>query len=292
MNQASPINAETGAIERLGPLWPSYPSATVEIEYPPFQSPRVCVAGSYQTPLPRELIDVATLLGRVLAAAGFHLITGGSPGVEAIVGDAFSRREALWTVPLMSRRTRLYLVNESPELLDLSTSRITQLGVDSMEELIELSLDRSDVLILIGGSGGTARVGRQALRRRIPVLPLGGTGGDAAMFLDMLPSNSPETMSREAMSILAGDPIEAVVQLPQILRTLVQGIRNLSQKPVLTSTTTVPEARLSKSRSKSASAPKTKPSAKTVVPKKPASKLAAPKKRSLRRRPADKRKKK
>lgn len=237
------IDVEAGGIERLGSLWPPLTLLRPgSLNYPPFRSPRICVAGSYQTPLPRDLADCATLLGRVLAAAGFHLVTGGSPGVEAIVGDAFSQRESLWPEPPSPRRTRVFLDKEAPERLDLSPTRITEVGAPSMEEVIELSLDRCDVLILVAGSGGTARVGRRAARRGIPVLPLGGTGGDAAKFLDELPSTSPAALSREAMSILAGDPIAAIVQLPQIIRALASETRKPVGESGSSSATSAPTA--------------------------------------------------
>lgn len=232
------IDLEAGRIERFGPLWPLLQPGS--LNYPPIHSPRVCVAGSYQTPLPRDLADLATLLGRVLAAAGFHLVTGGSPGVEATVGEAYSQRESLWPEPPSPRRTRVFLDKEAPERLDLPPTRITEVGAPSMEEVIDLSLDRCDVLILVAGSGGTARVGRRAARRGIPVLPLGGTGGDAAKFLDDLPSISPETLRREALSILAGDPIAAIVQLPQFIREVASAIRTPAERSNSSSSTTAP----------------------------------------------------
>ena len=46
---------------------------------------------------------------------------------------------------------------------------------------------RADVVLLLGGLGGTKETGRRALEMRKPVLPIADTGGDAKeMYIEML----------------------------------------------------------------------------------------------------------
>ena len=205
--------------EQFRAFWPTARAKPFFGTYPPKPTFWVCVAGLEQATA--DTTRAAEMLGRVLAAGGFGLVTGTHTGVEAIAGQAFSRRATGWLPP--GSRPRIVVGDRGGLMSEhhvWENQDVEELEVADVEAAIQASLQRSDALILISGAGGTARVGREARRLGIPILPVGGSGGDAARFLEELSETASPGLAPDEIRLLGGDPLPAIALMPRLLRKL------------------------------------------------------------------------
>ncbi|MER9702225.1 hypothetical protein NKJ31_29975 [Mesorhizobium sp. M0133] len=154
--------------ERLDAI---HPSSVPEPSDAPL---RVLVAGSGTFSLPTEVLLPARLLGEQLALAGYGLISGGWPGVDHVVARAFIDK----LVAIEKQPTDLFSqVVESGRKNDFV---VEGAKVDIRDDWAEYSVAQADLVVLIGGLGGTSQIFETAIARRKPVIPISGSGGDAA----------------------------------------------------------------------------------------------------------------
>lgn len=157
--------------------------------------------------------NTARMLGECLADAGFGLITGGWPGVDRLVADAFRARlqtAGLSTGDFLTQICDVGRENAFPEgrIIQVETS---QIGYTE-------SALYSDACILLAGLGGALQTALWMRHTGKPVLPLPETGSDAKAFWysinelwtdDLLPGISRQEFQRLARP-LPGAAREAV----------------------------------------------------------------------------------
>ena len=130
---------------------------------------KILVVGTGSEPLPDQQRWVASNLGRALCLAGFDLVVGGWKGVDSEVAQGFfdgCRDDA-----------RLTRVVQQDAVLGNSHGRVLRVRGD-IAEWVE-AINQSHAVVLLGGLGGTFESYVHARKRRVPVIPLPGTGGDA-----------------------------------------------------------------------------------------------------------------
>jgi hypothetical protein len=134
----------------------------------------VAGTGSYQLLAAERM--VSEQIGRLLAESGYQLVGGGWPGVDHIVAREFVERSG----PAEGRACLVQCVVKEPDFRGGTT-----LLVDPNDQYAPL-LVYADAVVLIGGRGGTAEIGRRAADFPLPVLPVAGAGGDAALIYGQL----------------------------------------------------------------------------------------------------------
>jgi S1-C subfamily serine protease len=147
--------------------------------------------GSYNLPKPVEL--AAQEVGVAVAAAGCTLITGGWPGVDHVAARAFTESR---NPQNPSSVNDLVQIVDEPQQPDFKGGAIVR--VPHNQGTLE-SLKRADLVILIGGAGGTWQAFRRALATNKLVLPLMSTGTDArraAILLEILGQYVPSLLIR------------------------------------------------------------------------------------------------
>jgi hypothetical protein len=225
-------------VESLGDLWQREgaevlePPSSVLDTRPP--EGWVLIAGLGTETLPPELERAARAIGAILAATGHGLIAGGWPGVDQHTTEGFLARLALDRRP-PSSWLRVYVEPErEPRVTEGSFE-----SLDTIEESIERSVEEANVVILVSGAGGTARIGRVALAAGVPVLALAGSGGDA----ERLYSEACQALDERSGGSLGdglrrlGQPIEdALFALPGLLLELAltrdESRRQVRKRPV------------------------------------------------------------
>lgn len=140
----------------------------------------VLVAGTGSEPLPAGLASVARLLGETLALEGLALLTCGWPGVDRAVGEAFAEAVRAQGIDPATRFKQFTWDRRSPSVAAGKQITVSQ---DAAEYLS--AVDAADVVVLLGGLGGTYLVYEHAKAHRI-VLPLPSTEGDARRAFDAL----------------------------------------------------------------------------------------------------------
>ncbi|MCX4244103.1 SIR2 family protein [Paraliomyxa miuraensis] len=141
----------------------------------------VLVAGAGKDPLPPELAQTASVLGRALAEAGLSLVTNGWPGVDHAVGTAFVEALRARSVE-PSARFRQYRTRGLP--VSVPGAQLCEVEQDAAEYLH--AVDAADVIVVIAGANGTPLVDRHARNVGKPVLPLPRPGGSAATIFEEL----------------------------------------------------------------------------------------------------------
>jgi len=127
--------------------------------------------------LPKGVEKLCVDVGHLLATSGFGLVTGGWPGVDRAVSQAFAASVQSARLPLDNFLTQVVERSWTPPF---KRGRI--IPVPSGEaEYIE-AVKRADAAVLIGGLGGTYRTGEYMRAAGKPVFPISQTGGDAARF--------------------------------------------------------------------------------------------------------------
>jgi TIR domain len=124
----------------------------------------------------------ATKLGELLGTIPVGLITCGWPGVDEVVARAFASAMLSEDAALEDYLVQV-VVNEELPAFPAGDLILVKRGRDEWT----VAIDRADVIVLIGGIGGTWETGEIALERGKPVLPLADTGGDAKkMYMHLL----------------------------------------------------------------------------------------------------------
>jgi formylglycine-generating enzyme required for sulfatase activity/predicted Rossmann-fold nucleotide-binding protein len=176
----------------------------------------VLVAGSSQESLPQPLTQACERVGRLLAVEGYGLITGGSVGVDTLVGQAFVTAVRERGVVELRGLFHQFLVRGQMRLLDEGESEV--LLAEHFESQIT---KRAGAVILLAGSHGTRLIAEAALRAGKPVLPLASTGAYAQMLhragLDRWDDQKIDPLSREEFARLANPPGADLVQLLRLV---------------------------------------------------------------------------
>lgn len=152
---------------------------------PAYEPPHswVLVAGTgVSRRLSAEIEMLSRRLGERLMKARCGLVTGGWAGVDEWVARSFADAAHEAGAPLEDA-----LVQAISKRAEPAFAAGQLIFVNNGDEEWDIPIQRADVVILLGGVGGTKETGRRALRLRKPVLPIADTGGDAkAMYLEML----------------------------------------------------------------------------------------------------------
>jgi TIR domain len=143
----------------------------------------VLVAGTgVERGLSAELEALSRNLGDGLMVSNCGLVTGGWPGVDEWVARSFAESAHRASAPLEDRLVQVIVRNEDPAF---SAGQLV--FVDKGRPEWDEPIRRADVVLLLGGLGGTRETGQRSLALRRPVLPIADSGGDAkALYLDML----------------------------------------------------------------------------------------------------------
>jgi len=155
----------------------------------PDSGPRVLVVGTGAYELRVGVQNAALTVGASVAAAGGNLITGGWSGVDYLAAKGF-----IDTAPQQARKILHVLEGNSAQQFPQGES----IRVGQNEGIAE-SVRRAELVILIGGAGGTWDAFREALRARKMVLPLLNTGTDAyhaGLLLEIFGQNVPTNLVR------------------------------------------------------------------------------------------------
>jgi predicted Rossmann-fold nucleotide-binding protein len=183
----------------------------------------VLVAGTGHTNLSTVSVEAAQAVGRVLAEAGYGLVTGGWPGVDYVVAASFV--QALADRP--GRATPNWLTQVVPRgsAPDYPSGLVVEVAAGEAEYLLSVRL--ADAVVLVGGLGGTLRVARQAWEMGKAVLPLARTGGDAeqayALTLEDWEARGPQGVTPEAFRALNGPEGADAARIQGLLDAVVMG---------------------------------------------------------------------
>lgn len=129
-----------------------------------------------------ELKEIAQHLGKQLAAHGYGLVTGGWTGVDETVARAFWEKSSEQGLAPEDRLVQVIVKDDDPPFTAGQLFFVSK-GQDEWLEPIQ----RANVVLLLGGIGGTWKTGEMALGIHKPVLPLADTGGDAKkLYIQML----------------------------------------------------------------------------------------------------------
>jgi len=129
-----------------------------------------------------ELEGLARSLGEGLMARQCGLVTGGWPGVDEWVARGFAESASKFQVALEDALVQVIVKDKEPAFA-AGQLVFVEKGDEEWDEPIR----RADVVVLLGGVGGTRKTGKRALELKRPVLPVADSGGDAKVFyVDML----------------------------------------------------------------------------------------------------------
>jgi hypothetical protein len=187
-------------------------TARVDVDWNP-RSLRVLVAGTGEPSLAEPVRLASEALGQALAEAGFRLVVGGWHGVDYVTAREYSER--IQRAKVDPREMLTQVVTAGQQGFDSAEVVTTESDDASFDEPIR----RAGAVIIIGGLGGTMETFHRATRHGKPVLPLAGTGGDAARAYEELaarlepwhpdlrgldhPVRSPEEADALAIGIIA-----------------------------------------------------------------------------------------
>ncbi len=209
----------TGLLGRLWPLWPDGPKSVMPLPIGRRPTTFVLVAGATNS---RSLQPITLMLGRALAAAGFGLITGGARGVDQEVAEAFLERLGTWQVNSGEWFLQVLRPGQSNAMGGVATIVQTGSDIDSLAT----GFARARAVVLLGGSGGTERVGKMALATNTLLLPLVETGGAAKLIFGQMIEQWNRLRSGisslrhpiDAANLASNDPFAAVMMFPDIIR--------------------------------------------------------------------------
>ncbi len=144
----------------------------------------ILVAGTGAFTLPDEILWVSQSLGRRIAEQGYKLITGGWQGVDYVVSEAFAQVVMAQGQRLSDRLTQVVPTGQQPQFKGGSIRHVPPGPTEWLE-----SLKAADLVILIGGQGGTFETYQYAAQENLPVLPIVCTNGDAKAVFDHMLEN-------------------------------------------------------------------------------------------------------
>lgn len=135
------------------------------------------VVGTGEKTLTSSEVWMSSTIGKSLAQNSYVLITGGWPGVDHVVAEAFSQE--LKKLPEKPLAKYLLHILGKERTLDFKRGGTLSNDANSDFEATGIRLNISDALIAIGGKGGVAEISERALLDSIPVFPIARTNGDA-----------------------------------------------------------------------------------------------------------------
>ena len=189
----------------------------------------VLVAGTgLRSGVPHDVCLAAEAVGAALARFGCGLVTGGWPGVDYIVSEAFASVERQKGIRL---EHRLVQVVRSDRTIEFPGGRVVNASPGPLEWLEPQSY--CDAIVLIGGIGGTYGTFLSALHKGLPRFPLGGTGGDAATAFrnmcelwDVIPNPGIPKWRFEALGRTVATRKEAADLADDLLPLVIESIDN------------------------------------------------------------------
>ncbi|MGI0494347.1 toll/interleukin-1 receptor domain-containing protein [Alkalinema pantanalense CENA528] len=163
----------------------------------------VLVAGTGNFQLPDEVNWCARTLGKKLADNQYNLITGGWEGVDYVVAEQYAATLAKSPLRLTDKLTQIVPQGKQP-VFKGGRVEYTEPGVNEWLDCLR----RADLVILIGGVGGTYETYQFAMQERIPVIPIVCTNGDAKrVFDEML-----QTWEQQPMGKIAPEKFKSLNQ--------------------------------------------------------------------------------
>jgi hypothetical protein len=155
---------KNAVVERLG-------SAPKESNTLPRLQVLVVGTGSYELPFPVQ--KAAFQVGSAVARLDYGLITGGWGGVDHVAARAFAEARSGKETPLVDRLLQIVEGSQNPDFKGGAIERV------DIGEGYNQAIQRADIVVLIGGAGGTWVAFRHAIAANRPVIPLMKTGTDA-----------------------------------------------------------------------------------------------------------------
>jgi RNA polymerase sigma factor (sigma-70 family) len=179
----------------------------------------VLVVGTGWIDVPRAVENAAKHVGAAIANAGCTLVTGGWSGVDHIAARSFSATLGNENPRLAND---LVQVLEGEQKADFQgQSRIVRVAQNLASNE---SLKFADVVILIGGAGGTWETFRSALSAKKPVIAFLNTGTDArraAILLEIFGQNVPIPLLNADF-----DDDAKAQQAEQLLQAVLAGLKS------------------------------------------------------------------
>jgi predicted Rossmann-fold nucleotide-binding protein len=170
--------------------------------------------------LSEEEVRTAKAVGKFIAEQGYGLITGGWPGVDFLVSEAYYN--TLESIIDMKNEEYLIQIVETGYEADFKKGVIQTVAPEQSKDI---SREKAFVVISIGGKGGTYEIFQYARTHNLPFIPLPHTGGDSARVYNELTnesgSNNPgiDLLSLRMLRV-ASDPNSYLQLLQNILDQL------------------------------------------------------------------------
>jgi APAF-1 helical domain len=157
----------------------------------------VLVAGTGTLHLDNAIVYASEAIGLELARAGFGLISGGWQGVDHIACREYVNQLRRDQLSSKGRLVHVIPQGSTPDLWELSG--FAQEGdldfAESSSSASRRSVGRANVVVMVGGAGGTFAIYQDARQLGKPVYPIPRTGGDAAHAFNELIKIRPEFQS-------------------------------------------------------------------------------------------------
>jgi predicted Rossmann-fold nucleotide-binding protein len=144
----------------------------------------ILVAGTGDFNLPNEINWCAQKLGEKIAEYNYNLITGGWQGVDYVVADKFAEKITQQNIRLTDKLTHVVPRGKQP-VFKGGKVEYTESGINEWLDCLR----HSDLVILLGGVGGTYDTYLYAKQEKIPVIPIVCTNGDAKKVFDEMLAN-------------------------------------------------------------------------------------------------------
>lgn len=134
----------------------------------------VLVAGTGRRELPEEVYWTAMALGEELGKMEMKLIVGGWEGVDYVVAEHYTKEIVRMGHPLTESLIQVVSQGKEPVFRGGQVLYVPH----GQREWLE-AIKYADIVVLLGGEGGTYETFEYAQQERRPVIPIAGTGGDA-----------------------------------------------------------------------------------------------------------------
>jgi hypothetical protein len=162
----------------------------------------ILIAGSAKAS--SRIAAVAREVGAALANAGYGLLTGGWPGVDAEATAGFAAAH-LASPEELQEVIHHYVARIEPKL----SVPGRRLFFESDHAAVEKSVTDADAVVLIAGLAGTEWIGEEAIRQQRPLIPIIATGGAARRFAGVFASLRNEeapavTLARNVINEIEG----------------------------------------------------------------------------------------
>ncbi|QMS89572.1 TIR domain-containing protein [Nostoc edaphicum CCNP1411] len=144
----------------------------------------ILVAGTGNFNIPEEVNWCTQKLGEKIAEYNYNLITGGWEGVDYVVADKFAEKIAQKNIRLTDKLTHFVPQGKQP-VFKGGKVEYTESGINEWLNCLR----HSDLVILVGGVGGTYETYLYAKQEKIPVIPIVCTNGDAKKVFDEMLAN-------------------------------------------------------------------------------------------------------